>query len=94
MKSLKMIAVLTVSLLIFSCESSIDNDARRLADLQCKIEKMAERNMNGESVDIEESMKLTEDANKLAEELRGKYNTQKDQEKFADAVQREMNKCK
>jgi len=43
---------------------------------------------------MEESTKLTSEAESLSKELEGKYTSDSDKEKFAEALLKEMGNCK
>lgn len=96
MNSLKITLGLIATILLSSCGSSVESDAKKLADLQCKSMKMAEKIQSGE-MDVSnatESMSFAIEASELAEKLEGKYTTGEDQREFQKAVLKAMKDCK
>jgi hypothetical protein len=80
-------------LLNFSCASnSIEKDAKRVADLQCKAQKLLKNATEDISV-LEESQKIIQEAYALEKELKDKYTSSSDKEKFATALFKELKNC-
>jgi hypothetical protein len=87
--------LLITTLLITSCGSSaVESDAKKVADLQCRAQKLAQQAMSGDMSVLEESTKLTAEATALANELKGKYESESDRKKFAEAYAAELKNCK
>jgi hypothetical protein len=73
---------------------SIESDAKKVADLQCKAQKLIEKAADGDMAVIEESTKLTKEAADLTRELEGKYSSDSDKKKFAEALIKASGDCK
>ncbi len=87
--------ILFTSLFLTSCGgSSIESDAKRVAELQCKAQKLMQKATSGDMSVIEESTKLTSEAATLSKEIEGKYTSDSDKKKFAEALLKEMGNCK
>lgn len=90
----KLTTILFLAVLITSCNNnSIETDAKRLAELTCKSQKLATRAASGDMSVIEESTKLSADAISLSNELKGKYTSDSDKEAFAKAYLNELKNC-
>lgn len=90
----KLTTILFLVVLITSCNNnSIESDAKRLAELTCKSQKLATRAASGDMSVIEESTKLSADAISLSNELKGKYTSDSDKEAFAKAYLNELKNC-
>lgn len=96
MKSLTITLGLMATMLLYSCGGSIESDAKRLADLQCKAQKMSEKMMSGEVdlSDMSATVSLATEASELAEELEGKYTTEGEREQLEKALWKAMEDCK
>jgi len=83
------IAILT------SCgAASIESDAKKVAELQCKAQKLMQEAASGDMALLEKSSKLATEAATLSNEMQGKYNSDADKQKFAEALLKEISKCK
>ena len=88
-------AIMLASFSLTSCGgSSIDSDAKKMADLQCKAMTSMEKAMDGDEDAMAESQKYGKDAKELAQEIEGKYTEKADQEAFAKAFAKELENCK
>lgn len=97
MKKAKIFAgvILVASVIITSCGgSSIESDAKKVAELQCKAQELMQKAASGDMSLMEESTKLTSEAATLSNEMEGKYTSDADKQKFAEALLREISKCK
>ncbi len=97
MKNLKTIfgAMIFASFVLTSCGgNSIESDAKKYADIQCKVQKLMEKAGSGDMSVIEESTKLALEAEVLSDEMEGKYTSEADQEKFGNALLKAMGDCK
>lgn len=83
-----------ISIAITSCGSSIESDAKKVAELKCKAEKSMSGVLTGDLSLISESKKLAEEAKTVSEEMEGKYKSHEDAEKFAKALADAMGDCK
>ena len=72
--------IFATSILLTSCGSSIESDAKELAELSCKVEK--------DLSDLESAQELAE----LTDELEGKYSGEKE-EKFEKAFYEAKKNC-
>lgn len=68
-------------MLLSSCGSSLENDAKKLAELSCKVEK--------DMTDMESIQELSE----LTEKFEKKYSEKEEKEKFGIAFLNAKNKC-
>ncbi len=88
-------AIMIASLILTSCGGgSIENDAKKVAELQCKAQKLMQKASSGDMSLVEESTKLTSEAVALQKELDGKYTSDADKEVFGKALLKEMANCK
>lgn len=88
-------AILVASFILTSCNgSSIESDAKKVAELQCKAQKLMDKVASGDMSVMEESTKLAIEAEELLEEMEGKYTSDSDQLKFEEALLKEMGNCK
>jgi hypothetical protein len=97
MKKLQTIigAVLFTSILITSCGgSSIESDAKKLADIQCKAKDLIQKAQAGDQSVMEESSKLGIEAGNLAKEIEGKYTSESDRKSFDEAYIKAQGNCK
>ncbi len=87
-------AILFASVILTSCVSgSIQSDAKKVAELQCKAQKLMQKAITADMSVIEESTKLTSEAATLLKEMEGKYISYSDKQKFAEALLKEMGNC-
>jgi hypothetical protein len=95
-KSLNILsATIFATCLLLSCSNaSIENDAKKVAQLQCRAQKLAQQALSGDESVIEESTKISTEASALANELKGKYSSESDKKKFTETYLEELNKCK
>ncbi len=88
-------AILFASFIMTSCGGgSIESDAKKVAELQCKAQKLMQKAATGEMTVMEESTKLASEAATLSKEMEGKYTSDSDKEQFAKALLKEMGNCK
>jgi phosphoheptose isomerase len=95
-KTLSFLGVLMITtVLITSCGSAaIESDAKKVAELQCRAQKLAQQAMSGDMTVLEESTQIAAEATALANELKGKYESENDRKKFAEALSTELKNCK
>jgi hypothetical protein len=87
-------AILFASAILSSCGGgSIESDAKKVAELQCEAQKLIQEATLGDMSVIEESNKLASEAADLSKELEGKYTSDSDKQKFAEALMKEMGNC-
>ena len=97
MKNLKTIfgAVIFASFMLTSCGGgSIESDAKKVAELQCKAQQLMQKATSGDMSVMAESTKLASEAATLSKEMEGKYTSDSDKKKFAEALLKEMGNCK
>lgn len=96
MKNFILILILVAAFILSACTNSIERDAKRLAELQCKAKLITEKMMAGESelADLSATLSLAQEASELMEELDGKYTTQKEKEQLEKALRKAMEVCK
>lgn len=93
-KLVRLFAIACVAVAMMSCGGSVDSDAQRLADLQCKAQKLIAKAQSGDMSVMEESTKLAAEATALKTELEGKYTSDDDKAKLAEAYLKAMANCK
>ena len=88
-------AILFASVILTSCGGgSIQSDAKKVAELECKAQKLLQKATSGDMSIMEESTKLASEAANLSKEMDGKYTSDSDKKKFAEAFLKEMGNCK
>ncbi len=88
-------AILFASLILTSCGGgSIESDAKKVAELQCKAQQLMKKASSGDMAVMQESTKLASEAATLSKEMEGKYTSDSDKEKFAKALLKELANCK
>jgi hypothetical protein len=88
-------AIIIASFLLTSCGGgSIESDAKKVAELQCKAQQIMQKATSGDMSLMEESTKLASEAAALSKEMEGKYTSDSDKQKFAEALMKEMGACK
>ena len=81
----KSVTLLGVFLLMLtSCSSAIESDADKLAKLQCKSYELLEKLGKGEST-VEESTALSAEMELFDKEMKAKYVSDQDKQKFEEA---------
>jgi len=75
-------AIMIASTLLTSCGGgSIEKDAKEIAEIQCKAQKLIEKSTSGDMSLIEESTKLALESEILLKELEEKYTSDSDKKK-------------
>jgi hypothetical protein len=88
-------ALMIASLILSSCGGgSIESDAKRVADVQCRAQKLMEKASSGDMSVLEESTKLATEAQNLSKEMEEKYTSDSEKEEFAKALLKELGNCK
>lgn len=90
--SLAQVAIAAV--ILTACGKSVDSDARKLADLQCKSLKLAKKAMTGDVSILTESNALLAEIAVLNAELDGRYKTREEAAEFLKAYLEAMKSCK
>jgi len=80
--------VLIIILTLSSCSSSIESDAQKVADIQCKVQKL----INDPS-SLEKSQKLMNEIKTLTQKMQHKYSSFEEQQKFAQALSEATANC-
>lgn len=87
--------IIYTSLTLTSCVgNSIESDAKKIADLQCKAQTLMQKATTGDMSVMAESTKLATEATTLLKEMEEKYTSDSDKKKLAEAVLKEMANCK
>jgi predicted small secreted protein len=91
--------ILFASFILTSCGgNSIESDAKKLAELMCKAQKLyTEGSAKAETGDMsafKESAKIAYEAEAFANEMQGKYKDAADYQKFTTAYLKAMGDCK
>ncbi len=88
-------AILFATIILTSCGGgSIESDAKKVAELQCKAQKLMQKATSGDMSVMEESTKLASEAATLSKEMEGKYKDAADYQKFTTAYLKAMGDCK
>lgn len=95
MKAMKIFgAIIFASVILTSCGGgSIESDAKKVAELQCKAQKLMQKATLGDMSVMEESTKLALEAETLLKEMEDKYSSDSDKKKLAEALLKEMGNC-
>ena len=87
--------LIIASMTLLSCgKSSIESDAKKVAELQCKAQKLMQEAASGDASILEESTKIGIEASELSKEMEGKYTSDSDREEFGKALLNAMSECK
>jgi hypothetical protein len=87
--------IMLATALLTSCGgNSIESDAKKVAELQCKAQQLALKAASGDMSILEESTKLSTEAAALVDEMENKYSSESDKQKFGEAILKEMSNCK
>ncbi|PWH85340.1 hypothetical protein DIT68_10410 [Brumimicrobium oceani] len=68
-------------------------DAKRLVELQCQVKNLIGEAKNGDASALMKSEKINGEAEKVSRELKEKYPSKADQEKFAEAYEQALGEC-
>ncbi|MEM6685079.1 MAG: hypothetical protein AAF617_04715 [Bacteroidota bacterium] len=90
MKKTMLFAIALVSFFMVSCGGSIESDAQRIVDLQCKAKKLQENATAGDLSIIEQSGEIIKEVQALVAEFQEKYKSKEDEEKFKVALEKAM----
>lgn len=82
-------------LLVFnSCEQrNIENDARKIALLQCEALQLMKKAAEGDSLSFIESEKISQKAETLLRKMEKKYTSENEFHEFEKILQRELSNC-
>lgn len=80
--------------MLANCTDTIEKDAKDLAELLCKSQKLSGKTLSGETSNTAESMALAADAALLSQKMEGKYSSEEENQRFQEAYLKEMAKCK
>ncbi len=92
-------AMFIASVILTSCgDNSIESDAKKYAELICKVQKLATegaaKTATGDMSAMTETAKLMTEANSLATEMKDKYKDASDYQKFSAAYMKAFADCK
>jgi hypothetical protein len=95
MKKMRFLGVVLITTaLLTSCgNKAIETDAKKVAEIQCKAQKLAQKALSGDATVAEESQKLAEELAVLSKEIEAKYTSDSDKKKFAESLSAEMGNC-
>lgn len=96
-KQITLIAsTLSLLFILTSCGSSIENDAKKLANIMCKSQELAIKAKQGDNSAMTESLELMKEARELKKKLGDKYEKGEAKKEFQKAVSNAMSKtnCK
>jgi hypothetical protein len=83
-----------VSVVLLACggNSSIEQDAKIIADLHCRSQLLMEKASNGNSQLLQESASLSTRALELTQQFERKYSDE-DRRKFNEAITEQLKEC-
>jgi len=87
-------AILFSSATLTSCGGGIESDAKKMADLQCKILQLQKELSSGDESVMEEGKGLGSEMIELTTEMKDKYTSDSDQKDFDKAFRKELKNCK
>ena len=92
----KIIGTVLISFFLFiACNnSSLEKDAKKIAEIQCKAQKMAIKAASGDMSVLEESSKLAMESDSIVKAIEKKYVSESDKKKLAEEVLKAMADCK
>lgn len=93
MKNLFIIGTTLISLFFLASCGSIQSDAKKLAEYECKLKELVQKSLTGDQEAQEEVEKLGKEIAEFAEELEEKYPTDAEKEEVRKAVLEESGKC-
>ncbi|HLV41466.1 MAG TPA: hypothetical protein VKY37_04245 [Brumimicrobium sp.] len=96
MKNIKLLigSLLFISLTMTSCGGdTIQSDAKKMAELHCESMSLMEKVIAGDEDAMLDIEKLGEKAGGFEKEIKGKYTEKSEQEAFAKAFAKEIEKC-
>ena len=83
-----------VSCWLISCGgNSIESDAQKVAELQCKAEQLMKQVKSGNLSLQTQSEELTSVASAISKAMEEKYTSDSDKKKFADILSKELENC-
>lgn len=74
--------------------NSVESDAKKMAEIQCKALKLGMKAASGDKDVLEESAKLQAETAALTKEMDEKYKSEDDKKKLAEAILKELGNCK
>jgi hypothetical protein len=84
-----------LAILFVACKgNSIESDAKKLADLQCRMLEFVKKSNAGDASLLKESISLSAEFQKMDKELKDKYTSEEDNVKFMQIYLKESEKCK
>ncbi|CAN5771352.1 hypothetical protein BH11BAC3_BH11BAC3_05060 [soil metagenome] len=92
---LNCIAAILFTVILISCKSTIEYDAKKAAELTCKSQQAAIKLVSGDLATVmAQNEVLIKEATKMKNDLEKKYTTKAERQKFLDAFLKEMENCK
>lgn len=74
----------TFAFVLTSCSNSVESDGEKLAEMQCRSYKLMEKLGKGQST-MEESTALSAEMELFDKEMKAKYTSKEDKQKFEEA---------
>ncbi|MFD0797031.1 hypothetical protein ACFQZJ_06140 [Maribacter chungangensis] len=93
MKTRRFTAVFFTTLFLISCGSSMERDAKKMVDLQCKVEKLQQKAFSGDMSNTEEMQELIAEAAKMKREMNEKYSEMEEKASFAKILMQTKSDC-
>jgi hypothetical protein len=90
MQKTKCFIFLLCTIFLFSACNNKKNDAKKLGEMNCSIQKLVDQGKTGSP----EYIKMVAESNALSKEIEGKYKDPKDQNEIFEIVIKEAANCK
>ena len=89
-----LILFICISTLLSCANPQIEKDAKAVAELQCKSQKLIKKAAESNSDILEESQKISIESAALFSKMQGKYLSEHEQEQFLQAYEDALENCK
>jgi len=87
------ILLLSTTIILTSCGSSISSDAQKVANLQCKVKKLKQKAMSGNASSMQEAQEFISEAAILVQEMNRKYASIEEKQEFQTALAKATTNC-
>lgn len=85
--------ILFAAVIFSGCGSGIESDAKKVAALQCKAQKLMQKAASGDLSVLDESNELAAEVESMISNLEGKYSSMEDMAEFEKAYRKELRNC-
>ena len=93
MKKSILVVTATALLTLTSCGSSISSDAQKVADLQCKVQKLQKAIFSGDTSDKEDLQEFVAETAELVQKMNAKYASMEEKQEFTNALAKAKANC-